>query len=315
MDLDIQIRELREGDLAVADRIFRLAFGTRLGLPDPKSFGGDSDWIRARWLADPGAAFAAEVGGELIASIFAARWGSMGILGPLSVHPKYWDHHVGRKLMERAVALLDEWGVAQAGVFTASHSPRHIALCQKFDFWPRFLTAIMSLAIQPPKLSPAYVRLSDLPTQGRETCLRACAGLTHEILEGLDLGREVRAVAEQHLGETVLLGNASEPTAFAVCHIGPGTEAGSTTCYVKFAAARPGDGAENYFHQLLDAILFHASSKGATRLVAGMNTARHEAYQAMLQRGFHTDVTGIAMHRPNQPFYNCPGSFVIDDWR
>ena len=32
MDLDFQIRELRENDLAAADRIFRLAFGTRLAI-------------------------------------------------------------------------------------------------------------------------------------------------------------------------------------------------------------------------------------------------------------------------------------------
>jgi len=51
------------------------------------------------------------------------------------------------------------------------------------------------------------------------------------------------------------------------------------------------------------------------RIVAGMNTARHEAYRMMLARGFHTDATGIAMHRLNQPAYNRPGVFVIDDWR
>jgi len=46
----VTIRPLRADDLETADRIFRLAFGTFVGLPDPMQFAGDSDWVRARWL-------------------------------------------------------------------------------------------------------------------------------------------------------------------------------------------------------------------------------------------------------------------------
>jgi hypothetical protein len=41
----------------------RLAFGTFLGMPEPTSFMGDASYVRARWRADPTAAFGAEVGG------------------------------------------------------------------------------------------------------------------------------------------------------------------------------------------------------------------------------------------------------------
>jgi hypothetical protein len=50
----VTIRPLRADDLETADRIFRLAFGTFVGLPDPMQFAGDSDWVRARWLARAG---------------------------------------------------------------------------------------------------------------------------------------------------------------------------------------------------------------------------------------------------------------------
>ena len=36
------------------------------------------------------------------------------------------------------------WGIRHAGLFTFAHSPKHVHLYQKFGFWPRFLTAIMS---------------------------------------------------------------------------------------------------------------------------------------------------------------------------
>jgi hypothetical protein len=59
----VSIRPLKENDLEEADRIFRLAFGTFLGLPDPLMFIGDADYVRTRWQADPASAFAAEVDG------------------------------------------------------------------------------------------------------------------------------------------------------------------------------------------------------------------------------------------------------------
>src|SRR5262245_51480916 len=75
--MEITVRPLREADLPAADRIFRLAFGTFLGLPEPARFGGDTDYVRSRWLADPTAAFAAELHGEVVGSNFASEWGSV----------------------------------------------------------------------------------------------------------------------------------------------------------------------------------------------------------------------------------------------
>ena len=49
----IKIRQLVEGDLATADHMFRLAFGTFLGLPDPITFSGDADSVKTRFLSDP----------------------------------------------------------------------------------------------------------------------------------------------------------------------------------------------------------------------------------------------------------------------
>jgi hypothetical protein len=47
--MKISVRLLREEDLTAADHIFRLAFGTFAGHPDPEKFGGDIDKIRTRW--------------------------------------------------------------------------------------------------------------------------------------------------------------------------------------------------------------------------------------------------------------------------
>ena len=49
--------------------------------------------------------------------------------------------------------------------------------------------------------------------------------------------------------------------------------------------------------------------------MAGINTARQDAYRRMLARGFRTDFVGVAMERPAEPGYNRPDVYAIDDWR
>lgn len=313
--LDITVRPLREGDLPTADHIMRLAFGTFLGLPEPTSFMGDAGYVRARWRADPDAAFGAEVGGEFVGSNFATNWGSVGFFGPLTIRPDLWDRGVGKRLMEPVMECFARWETAHAGLFTFAHSQKHVGLYQRFGFWPRFLTAIMSKPVQQMRQSSQWRRFSELQEGEREPILSACRQLTNEIYEGLDVSGEINAVATQKLGDTVLLWGDEGLVGLAVCHCGPGTEAGSGTCYVKFGAARPGPTAGQNFDRLVNACEEMASKRSLSRLTAGVNAARHEAYRIMLERNFRTDLQGVAMHRPNEAGYNRPGVYLIDDWR
>lgn len=309
------IRPMTDNDLPEAGRIIGLAFGTFLGAPDPERFWGDQDYARTRWQADPTAAFAAELDGALVGSNFATRWGSVGFFGPLTIHPKHWNGGFGQRLLEPVMELFDRWGVTHTGLFTFAHSPKHVGLYQRFGFWPRALTAIMSKPVRPGPNVGAWDHYSALPEAEREEVLRACAALTDALYEGLEVTREIRATQAQGLGDTLLLWQADQLVGFAVCHCGAGTEAGSGKCYVKFAAVAPGPDAEERFARLLDACEALAAVRGLVRLEAGVNTARHEAYRCMLARGMRTDIQGVAMQRHNEPGYNRPGVFLVDDWR
>jgi GNAT superfamily N-acetyltransferase len=312
---DITVRPLQENDLDEADHIMRLAFGTFVGLPDPTQFMGDADYVRTRWRANPGSAFAAEAEGRLVGSNFATRWGSVGFFGPLTIHPEFWDRGVGKRLMEPIVDLFNQWSTKHAGLFTFPHSQKHVGLYQKFGFWPRFLTALMSKQIDNRESGAKWTTFSQAQHGEREAIVKAARKLTDSIYEGLDLTSEIEAVANQDLGDTVLLWHGEELSGLAVCHHGPGTEAGSGTCYVKFGAVRTGSAAEEDFAHLLDACEQMAASAGLSRLFAGVNTARHEAYRQMLSRGFRTDIQGVVMSRPDEAGYNHPGVYLIDDWR
>jgi GNAT superfamily N-acetyltransferase len=313
--MEITIRPLRENDLHDADRIFRLAFGAFIGLPDPMKFAGDADFVRTRWLADPAAAMGAESANELIGSNFLTNWGSVGFFGPLTIRPDFWDKGVASRLLEPTMDIFAEWGTKLTGLYTFAQSAKHVHLYQKFGFWPQFLTAIMTKPVDQTLTASSWSGFSKTSEQEREGCLKDCAELTGAIYEGLNVEREIRAVAEQKLGETVMIWDSSRLAGFAVCHCGAGSEAGSGALYVKFGAARPGLAGEQNFNRLLEACEAFAASRGLEKLVAGVNTARVAAYRRMLARGFRSFIQGVAMLRSEDQGYNRPDVYVIDDWR
>lgn len=313
--MDIVIRALEEHELDEGERIFRLAFGTFVGMPDPMSFSGDCAYVRTRWLADPSASFAALSGAELLGSNFATRWGTFGFFGPLSVRPELWDRGVAKQLLAATMERFAAWHLEHAGLFTFAQSAKHIALYQRFGFYPRFLTAIMAKPVANTAPTRTVEQFSTLPNLARGSCLAACRAITSKLLDGLDVCDEIVAVQDQALGGTVLLSDAGALRGFAVCHVGAGTEAGSGVCYAKFAAVPPGPQAAADFERLLDACERFAAARGATQLIAGVNTARDAAYRIMLGRGFRTFIQGVAMQRPNEAGYNRSDVFAIDDWR
>jgi RimJ/RimL family protein N-acetyltransferase len=313
-DPDLLIRPLRLEDLPAADTIRRLAFDTFLGLPDPMSFEGDASPVRTRYLADPAGCFAAELDGELVGTNFAVDWGSVGFFGPLTIHPDHWGRGIAQRLVAVVLEAFARRGIRHVGLFTFAHSPQHLALYQKFGFWPRFTTAIMAKPVGPVVPGADWSAYSELPAARQRACLAACRDLANAVHPGLDLGREITATAQHRFGETVLLWNGGTLIGFAVSHCGPETEAGSGRCYVKFGAARPGPDAAMSFAGVLAACEALAAARGLAWLVAGVNTARREAYRQMLGFGFRTDVVGVAMDRPDEAGYNRSGAYVIDDW-
>jgi GNAT superfamily N-acetyltransferase len=265
---DLLVNSLPATDLGEAERIFRIAFGTFLGLPNPMEFSGDADYIRTRWAADPSAAFGAYLGNELVGSNFATRWGSVAFFGPLTVRPDHWNRGIAKRLLGPTLDLFANWAVRHEGLFTFAHSPKHIALYQHFGFWPRFLTAVMSKPVSEAARVTEFSRYSEVAEGQREECLRACREMTGALYDGLDLGREIRAVEVQGLGDTVLVWERDQLVALGVCHCGPGSEAGGDGCYIKFGSAR----SASSFDALLDACETLAASKRLKRGFAPSNT-------------------------------------------
>lgn len=319
------IRSLKEADLGEADRVSRLSFGTFLGLPDPMSFFGDADFIRTRFRADPSLSLAADVDGNFVGSNFIANWGSVGVFGPLTVHPDFWDKGIAKLLLDRTMEMFKELKTKHIGIFTFSNSPKHVHLYQKYDLWPRFLTAVMSkptkaeYTMEDGQEMISWTKYSDMQKERPSEILDYCYSLTDSIYEGLDLKVEIQSVANQKLGDTILLtdNKRNKLLGLAVCHCGPKTEAGSNTCYVKFGSVTASeDGSESAnFDELIKCCEHFAVTQGLSKLAAGVNLGNLAAYRKMISKGFRTEFQGVMMTKNNDPGYHIEDVYAIDDWR
>ncbi|MEO7086190.1 MAG: GNAT family N-acetyltransferase [Gemmatimonadaceae bacterium] len=308
------VRGMTEDDLTDADRIMRQAFGTYLGMPDPLAFMGDAAYVSHRWHADPSAAFSADVDGTLAGSNFATTWGSFGFFGPLSVHPDFWQRGVAKPLIAAVLDCFQTRGVISSGLYTFANSGKHVALYQKFGYWPQHLIALISRPVKRAEARP-ITTFSSMRSEERSALLSEMRALTSSIHDGLDVTSEVTSVEAQRLGDTVTVFDGSSLAGFAICHDGPGTEAGTGTCYMKFGAVRSGQSSPTQFENLLSACDGYALSRGATKLTGGVNTARELVYRQILASGFTIDRLGVSMVRPADGGYNRRDAFVVDDWR
>jgi hypothetical protein len=211
------------------------------------------------------------------------------------------------------------------GLFTFSQSAKHIHLYQKYDFWPRFLTAVMTKTIGPMhpnkehKEDTSWTKYSCIQKAQTSEILDNCYALTDSIYNGLNLKVEIESVANQKLGDTILFLDDKNNTlkGLAICHCGSKTEAGSNTCYIKFGSVNVNeDGSESAnFEKLLDYCEEFAASQGLSKLTAGVNVGNFSAYRKMISKGFRTEFQGVLMTKNNEPGYHVEGIYAIDDWR
>ncbi|MEQ7919414.1 GNAT family N-acetyltransferase [Xanthomonas sp. WHRI 1810A] len=305
---------LDKADLSQAAELVRLAFATYIGAAEPGEFWNDRDYVHNRWNSPHSRWFKALMNDRMVGVLCVSRWGSSAVVGPVAVHPDYWDCSIAKSLIGRCVEQLDAWGVSHAGLMTFPDSPKHIGLYQRFGFWPAALIAIVQRPVQTLEQPQPALHYGQPDADGPRL-KTACTALTHRIASGLDLSGEMDAVHQQQLGTTlILLDQAGEPEAFAICHFGPHSEAGSGVFYVKFAAVAPGPEASSRFAKLIAACDTAALQAGQTTVTVGVNTARQGAYRWLMDAGFRTDILGISMHRGGHG-YDHPDAWVLDDWR
>ena len=294
---DVIVRELRESDLTLADAILRSAFDTFTGVT---SLFGDKDYVRTRWLADPGAAFAAERDGQLAGTNFVTRWGTVGFFGPLSVRPELWDQG-SRQPPD---------GGHRRAVRPLGHGSRRPVHLRPQRQAPRALPEVRVLAPVP---DPGDDQGADRPTTvapghplHRASACRA--GPSPRRVPGTDRHRVRGAgprarrsapwrarVSARSCSWTTRRGWRAWPC--ATWAPAPRPAAGGATSSSDWPGRDPGQSVR--FGALLDACEALAVDHGADHVELGVNAGRHEAYAAVMARGLPGG-TGRGEHAPGQ---------------
>jgi len=141
---DISIHVMERTELEEPRRIFRVAFGTFIGVPEPQTFWADREYVFTRWQSDPQARslrkWMVSWQDRILPQtgqfrIFWSFDNPSAVLGSgHSTRASGSDHGPFRKVTR------------ETGLFTFAHSAKRTGLYQKFGFWPRFLTAIPQAA-------------------------------------------------------------------------------------------------------------------------------------------------------------------------
>ena len=110
--------------------------------------------------------------------------------------------------------------------------------------------------------------------------------------------------------------------AYGVVHYGAGSEAGAGAALVKVACARD---AESFQRLLVACENLAGAVPGVKVLVAGVNTGRVGAFEALRGAGYRASQQGVAMEKVSgadaglalheQDGFDRPGVFLCDDWR
>jgi GNAT superfamily N-acetyltransferase len=141
--MNIVVRPLAQPDVPAAIAINRAAFSSFFGIPDPAKFRVGADMIEPRRRLWPEGALALELEGALAGTAMMMRWGSVCLIGPVTVAPEHWSKGLARALMAKAVEVADRGGFAFTGLVTHPQSPKHVRLYESFGFRMQRMTAVM----------------------------------------------------------------------------------------------------------------------------------------------------------------------------
>ena len=144
--MNVNLRPLTDADVPAAARINRAAFSAFFGISDPAKFRVGADVIGPRWSLWPESGIALDVDGTLAGAALMMRWGSVCVLGPVTVAPEHWGKGFARLLMTKLIDIADRSGFAFTGLFTHPQSPKHIRLYESYGFRMQRITAVMAKA-------------------------------------------------------------------------------------------------------------------------------------------------------------------------
>jgi ribosomal protein S18 acetylase RimI-like enzyme len=320
------IRPMTAADIPQVERLIDAeTTAGRMGMQGTEPEKPASHLIKSRFQKEPeGCRVAEDPGRGVIGGVLSITWGSIAWLGPVTVHPEFSGQGIEGQLVR---AVLEHWEpmmLSAHGTETSPDNPSQIELYTSLGFRPQFLTATLIGAVDPEsprqpirQRSPSFelVRLSQLADPLEDTMLSQCRRIAERHYPGLDYSKELQAVKDFQLGDTLLLAVGERLYGFAICHTAADSEADAGSCYVKALLIDPAIDDQETLLALVEACEGYARMQQLRTVRLGVNLACWEGYQAVAARGYHMRQLRLRMVRPIDDLLSDPSPFHFNDWR
>jgi GNAT superfamily N-acetyltransferase len=308
---------LLESHIPQLNRLFADAFTDRyrkdgfVGMRVPQLH--EEIWRYALRDAGAGAMGWLDERGDLVAFNVAHHSGVEGWMGPLAVRPDRQGLGLGKAVIGAALEWLRGQQVRVIGLETMPRTTDNIGFYSRLGFVPGYLTVTLTNDVESRSASRAsWYRLGEATGGERRAWLARCRRVLHAAMPGYDFTRELELTEELDLGDTVVLGSAEAPSAFALYHSAPlveGRLADELRVLKLYAASLEA------FDDIIAASEAVAARLRLRRVAVRCQTAYREAYRRLIERGYRVRWTDLRMWwRGYEEPMAAAGAVVFSNW-
>ena len=247
--------------------------------------------------------------GRINAFNMVHRSGTEGWMGPLCVRPDHQGSGLGKSIVQSGMSWLRRNEAKVIGLETMPRTMDNIGFYSNLGFVPGHLTVTLTLDAALSDHTP--VQLSRLSSIEKPEAIAACRTLTHRVAPGYDFTRELELTDRMSLGDTLMLGPASAPAAFALCHTVPLVE-GRTRDelrVLKMVLARRSD-----LPRMLGALSDFARRSGTRRVAIRLQGDYPDAYRTLIALGARVRWTDLRMSAFGWTELPPTDGMVLSNW-
>ena len=247
-------------------------------------------WQYAVADAGEGAMLWRDARGAIAAFNIAHRSGVEGWMGPLAVRDDCQGAGQGKNIVNTGLELLKRSGCTVIGLETMPRTMDNIGFYSGLGFVPARLTVTLTLEAATSPHAPRL--LSSMRSTARDSAIRECAALVHEMLPGFDYTREIELTHELSLGDTLLMYEGDTLAGFALCHSAPLVE-GRTREELRVLKAVVRD--ERTFDHILVQLADLARRTATARVAIRLQGDYASLYRRLLEFGARVRWTDLRM--------------------
>ena len=300
-------------DIESLNRVFADAFTDRysrdglVGVRVPQL--NNLVWRYALEDAGDGSMVWRDAEGQMVAFNMVHRSGTEGWMGPLAVRPDRQGEGLGSAMVRTGIEWLRGQGATTIGLETMPRTVDNIGFYSRLGLVPSHLTVTLIHDVS--RRTLGVPELLSAAESGRTDQIDECRRLADQVLPGVDFTRELALTHELGIGDTTLVREGRNLTAFALWHSTP-LAAGrpkDELRVLKLVAASPAG-----FDRLIQALQLTAVSERVNRVAIRCQTEFAAAYLRLVELGFRVHWTDLRMLLQGYPQRVPQDGILMSNW-